>query len=255
MEPAALVLERSNQPVQLAPGRKSSQRARAAPASRRGDGLRVARVIHEDLQVVHLAEDTLNLLQLPEVGMIPQPLGFDGHLEAVAQLLEAKTHLVQPFSEVHGSGLFKRLLEGAGAVGHACLDRPPPFPFGGAARAILIGGELAANGLELPADSTKVIHNGLGDESGARLLAFGAQFRTEPALHLRCAGGEIGVEQRQEDVQLACWGEAARDLPEPFAQFLSEMPLELQERQDLAEPARRHAGAMYGSRVACGNAR
>jgi hypothetical protein len=154
---------------------------------------------------------------------------------------------VQPFGEIHGCGVNQRGAEPFCATRHARIDGPrgassAPWP----AFASSIGFALAErlhDVIELARRALEVFGR---QPFGEILPRFVPPFRCDGGgarQRVRMFGMRTTelADEREHDVELADVAEAPRDFSEAAAQLSGDAGVELQNRDDLAQPPRRDA--------------
>ncbi len=210
-------------------------------------------MIGQPLEVAHVAEQALNVLQLPQVRAVAGAIGFDRHFEPVSQFLQRNAHLVQALGKIDAAGFGDRFLECTCTVRDPRVDGPPPLPIDGPIRRAVLfvsGLELFGDRVELPHQSREIARCRPGRKTPLYLCATGAQNIAEAPLRRGHRVRDPAVQDGKDRVELARAAKAARDLAETLAQLLCPAPLELQQRQQLAQAPRRDARTVDGTRIA-----
>lgn len=239
VEPAALLLERDDELVELTP---------AGDVGRHERRLQLADAILQHVQIVQTSQRVLNALQQAKIGRRFETRDIGRDFERVAQLLGGDPDDVQALGQIDSAGLAHRRREGGRAVCDARIDRPLPRSRRGTPgrRLCLVAFDRAPDFLELRGEPREFRNRALGREMSTGVFPLFANERADPHQRRGRIPIRVGqlVDHREQDIQFSHRPEPLRHLAQATTQFVGGVGIQLQNGQNFAKTTGRDPRAV-----------
>jgi hypothetical protein len=196
---------------------------------------------------VHAAEGGLLPFEDAQIRLARATANFGGQLGRVAKLLDGNAHRMQPLGQIHGSRVGERLLQLLRAAGDPRVDGPSPTlltlprrPRGFRFR------QLVSQRRQPLRHSTHVSKGQIVGQLAPNVVALLGHGNRHAAqwITVLAPGAVQLVDQVEQHVELAHRTQAAGDFPQPPVELVGDVRIDLQNRNQFAQPPRRDAGAV-----------